>query len=256
MNPWQKRVDVFGDGRCVLYCGDCLEILRTVPAGSVDAVVTDPPYSTGTIKEAGAGIRKAMTRSIQDIEWFATDSLSTNGFWWLAHACAVQWKRVLKPGGHVLSFIDWRQMPQLAGAIESADLKPVNLLIWDKTYFGMGRFFRLQYEMILHYTRGVGADALRHDVSNVLRFPPVRNGEHYTQKPVELVAELISVIVPLGGLVLDPFMGSGTTGLAAIQLGRRFVGIEIDPHYFEVAHKRILDATPLFMKPQEPGKGG
>jgi site-specific DNA-methyltransferase (adenine-specific) len=111
------------------------------------------------------------------------------------------------------------------------------MLVWDKTYFGMGTFFRNQHELILHFTNGRGKDASRHDVGNVLRHKPIRNGQHFS-----LIAELLSVVTKPGDVVLDPFMGSGTTGVACAQLGRRFIGIEIEPHYFDIACERIAAA--------------
>lgn len=225
--------------------GDCLELLRAMPDLSVDSVITDPPYSSGTRREASKGLRKSMNRSGEDAEWFATDCLTTNGFIWLMRECAVQWQRVLKPGGHILCFIDWRMMPALSGAIESADLRHVGMLVWDKTYFGMGSYFRNQHELILHFTKGKSLPPQRRDVGNVLRCKPIRGGEHPTEKPVDLMRELISVVTPVGGIVLDPFTGSGATGVAAVSSGRQFIGIERDPAFHALASERIAAEIPL-----------
>jgi site-specific DNA-methyltransferase (adenine-specific) len=226
-------------GNATLYCGDCLDILRTLPDASVSAVITDPPYSSGTRREGAKGIRKTMLRGSDADEWFPSDCLTTEGFWWLMHANAVQWRRILTVGSHVLAFTDWRMWSHLAGAIESADLRRYAMLVWDKTYFGMGTFFRNQHELILNFTHGRGRDAARHDLGNVLRCKPIRNGHHLTQKPVPLMADLLSVVTVAGQAVLDPFMGSGTTGVACAELGRPFIGIEIDPKYFDIACSRI-----------------
>lgn len=226
--------------------GDCLQVLRSLADSSIDAVVTDPPYSSGTRREASKGLRKSMNRAGEDAEWFATDCLTTNGFMWLMRECAVEWQRVLKPGGHILCFIDWRMMPALAGAIESADLRHVGLLVWDKTYFGMGSYFRNQHELILHFTKGKSLPPQRRDVGNVLRCKPIRGGDHPTEKPVELMRELISVVCAPGGVVLDPFTGSGATGEAAVASGRGFIGIERDAGYAELARSRLCPAAGLF----------
>jgi site-specific DNA-methyltransferase (adenine-specific) len=226
--------------------GDVLEVLRSLPSASVDAVVTDPPYSSGTRREGAKGVRKAMTRGAEDAEWFGTDSLTTNGFVWLMRECAVHWQRLLKPGGHVLAFIDWRMMPALAGAIESADLRHAGLLVWDKTHFGMGSCFRNQHELVLHFTKGVGSEPRRRDIANVLSFRPVRDGDHPTQKPVELMRTLISVVASPGETILDPFAGSGSTLVAAMHQGCSGIGIEREQNYVDLARRRIEGDAPLF----------
>lgn len=226
--------------------GDCIEEMRRIPAASVDCVLTDPPFSSGTRREAAKGIRKSMNRGTEDAEWFGSDSLTTNGFLFLLRACAIEWRRVLKPGGHVLCFIDWRMASWCADAIESADLRRAGLIVWDKTYFGMGSCFRNQHEFIWHFTNGVGSPPLRRDVGNVIRCKPIRKGRHPTEKPVELLETLLSVVCPEGGAVLDPFAGSGSTGVAASRLGMRFIGIEREAGHAEVAQARIASDAPLF----------
>lgn len=178
-----------------ILLGDCLEMMKLLPASSVDAIVTDPPYSSGTRREASKGIRKSMDRTTGDAEWFGSDSLTTTGFVYLIRSCALEWNRLLKQGGHALVFIDWRMYPAMAGAIESADLRHSGLIVWDKTYFGMGSCFRNQHELILHFTKGV-AIPQRKDVGNVISCKPIRNGEHPTEKPVDLMRKLISVVTP------------------------------------------------------------
>jgi DNA modification methylase len=219
--------------------GDCLDVMRSLADKSIDAVVTDPPYSSGTRREGAKGLRKSMTRGVEDTAWFGTDSLTTNGFVWLMRTCAVEWQRLLKPGGHVLCFIDWRMMPALAGAIESADLRHAGLLIWDKTYFGMGSCFRNQHEMILHFTKGVGSPPRRRDVGNVLSFKPIRHGGHPTEKPLDLMGALISVVASQGETVLDPFAGSGSTLVAARNLGCSSIGIEREAEYIAGIERRL-----------------
>jgi len=211
--------------------GDALDVMHTLPDNTFDAVVTDPPYSSGTRKEGQKGVRKAMTRAVEDADWFGTDSLTTNGFIWLMRECAREWRRVLKPGGHILCFIDWRMYPALSAAIESVDLRHLGMLVWDKTYFGMGSVFRNQHELLLHFSKGMPSEPQRRDVGNVLRCKPIRHGEHPTQKPVELIQTLVSVVTPKGGHVLDSFAGSSSTGDACDSYGCDFTGIEIEPRY-------------------------
>lgn len=233
------------EGGMRLYYGDALRILCSLPDSSVDAVVTDPPYSSGTRREASKGVRKSMKRGTADEEWFTSDSLTTNGFQWLMRECATQWRRVLVPGGHALVFIDWRMVAPLSGAIESADMRHVGLLVWNKARLGMGAYFRNQHELILHFTNGKSLPPQRRDVANVLTHPPVKGGEHPTEKPVGLMRDLISVVAPPGGVVLDPFAGSGSTLVAAKELGVRAIGIEREEKYLALAASRLSQLSLL-----------
>lgn len=225
-------------GSATLINDDCLRSMRELPDASVDLVLTDPPFSSGTRREAAKGLRKnSMIRS--DARWFGSDAMTTSGFRHLMRECALEWHRLLKPGAHVLSFIDFRMEAVLADAIESADLRKAGRIVWDKTHFGMGRDFRHQHEGILHFTKGVGAEPLRRDVGDVISCAPIRGGDHPTQKPVELLKVLISVLCPPGGMILDPFFGSGSVAVAATEGGRRFVGSERDAGFFEAAVRRV-----------------
>jgi site-specific DNA-methyltransferase (adenine-specific) len=219
--------------------GDCLESTATLPDSSIDIILTDPPFSSGTRKEGSKGVRKSMLRGTEDDEWFGTDSLTVVGFTYLMRQNALEWRRVLKRGGHAFVFIDWRMAPHLAAAIESADLRHKGVITWDKTYFGMGDCFRNQHEFILHFTKGMGRKARRHDVGNVLSFPPVRDGDHPNEKPVPLLRELLSVVASPGDQVLDPFMGSAATGVAAALLNLSCTGIDNDATFVDVARTRL-----------------
>ncbi len=247
-------------GAATLMLGDCIERMRELPDGSVSLVLTDVPYSSGATREAGkTAYNKTMTPGSRGggDRWFGSDCLSTRGFLHLLRQCAMEWQRVLKPGGHVLAFIDWRMGDHLADAVdggadtalylngqagdamESADLRRVGLLVWDKTYFTMGTHFRHQHEFIHHFSKGKGTAPLRRNVPNILRHAPVRFGLHPTEKPVSLLAELIGVLCPEGETVLNSFSGSCSTGHAAVTTGRRFIGIERDQRFHHVGWQRL-----------------
>jgi site-specific DNA-methyltransferase (adenine-specific) len=229
----------YSDSTATLYLGDCVEIMETLDDCTVDAVLTDPPYSSGGRRENARSIRKSMTRSVEDDDWIRGDAMSTGGFIYLLRLCGIQWRRLLRPGGHALSFIDWRMADTLRAALETADMRQHPTLVWDKDRLGMGAIFRNQHEFIVHMSAGNPADPQRRDVPNVLRFPPVRDGDHPTEKPDALLQTLLSVITPPGGVVLDPFAGSGSTLQAARALGFKSVGIEADERYAEVIAKRL-----------------
>jgi len=233
----------YSDDRVTLYLGDCLEVMAELPDATVDVVLTDPPYSSGGRRENSRSIRKSMTRAVEDDDWIRGDAMSTGGFVYLLRSCGVHWRRILKPGGHTLAFIDWRMSMNLAAALESADLRQHPMLVWDKGRLGMGAIFRNQHEFIVHMTAGNPTPPQRRDVANVLRFPPVRDGAHPTEKPAALLETLLSVVTPPGGTVLDPFAGSGSALYAARALGHRAIGIEADERYCEVIAKRAQADT-------------
>lgn len=242
-----------GESDGCIITGDCLEIMADMPDGCVDAVVTDWPYSSGTRREGQKGVRKSMNRTLDDALWFEMDSMTTHGWAWMARSVAWESVRLMHVGDHALFFIDWRMYPIAYAAIENGGLRLANLLVWDKEMFGMGACFRNQHELIIHATRGVGHEPMRRDIPNVIRCAAVRNGEHPTEKPLLLMETILEPVIAQDGIVLDPFCGSGTTCVAAKKLGRRWIGIEIDPGYAEKARRRVASTPkPLFV--EEPPK--
>lgn len=233
----------YQDDAVTLYHGDCLEVMGGMDDTSVSTILTDPPYSSGGRRENARSIRKSMTRSIVDDDWIRGDAMSTAGFMWFMRLCGLEWRRLLTPGGHCLSFIDWRMYPNLTTALETADLRQHPVLVWDKTRLGMGAIFRNQHEFIVHCTAGNPTDPQRRDVPNVLRFPNVRDGDHPTEKPDALLQTLLSVVCPANSVVLDPFAGSGSTLTAAASIGRKAIGIEADERFCEVAALRLAQGS-------------
>ena len=224
--------------------GDCLQVMASLPDASIDAVITDPPYCSGSVSEASRSAAKGQglrSENLNRFGWFVGDNMGTAGLVFLLRAVAFESIRLLRGSGSLLVFCDWRMVPNLAPAIESAGLRYQNMVIWDKGSMGLGAGFRAQHEVILHFTAG---SPEYHDkgLSNVLKCPRIGQGrEHQTQKPVNLMEQLIRVVCPPGGIVLDPFGGSGTTGVAAKNLGRDAICIERDAKYVEIANRRIVE---------------
>jgi site-specific DNA-methyltransferase (adenine-specific) len=189
----------------------------------------------------GQGLR---SENLTRFGWFVGDNMSTAGLASLLRSMAFEALRVLKPTGSLLCFCDWRMLATLAPAIESAGLRYQGLVVWDKGNMGLGNGFRAQHELVMHFTAG---SPEYHDkgTSNVLSAKRInaKVRQHQTQKPVELMAALLKVVAPPGGVVLDPFMGSGSTGVAAVENGYRFIGIERAAEHHGVARTRILDAA-------------
>ena len=178
-----------------------------------------------------------MRRNDVKRKWFGTDNLTSHGFAMLVRLLAVEWLRVVKADGHLFSFIDWRQWPVLAGAIESAGWSLRSCLVWDKVHFGMGNGFRQQAEFILHASHGTADNFTRHDLGTVFRAKRPAADIHPTMKPEEVLEDIISAVP--GDLILDPFAGSGTTGRACKDLGRRCIMVEIEEKYCEIAARRL-----------------
>lgn len=244
----------YEDGSVTIYHGDTLDVLG-IDLGC-HAVVTDPPYASGGRTEAsrGSGNGTVSNRQMENgrergAKWAAhpitNDQMTTTGFVWLLRAVAMRSAALLPVGGSFLSFIDWRQWPNLVGVLETANLRVQGMIVWDKESFALGNGFRNQHELICHAARGVPTI---HDRScgNVLRSGRVKPVDHPTPKPVGLVSRLIEVVTAPGEVVLDPFMGSGSTLVAAREVGRKAIGIELEERYCEIAAKRCAqEVLPL-----------
>lgn len=235
-----------GTARWCVVEGDALDALRAMPSASVDAVVTDPPYCSGSVSEAsrsaasGQGLR---TETLAKFGWFVGDNMGTAGLVWLLRAMAFEALRVVKPSGSMLVCCDWRMVPNLAPALESAGWRFQNIIVWNKGSMGLGAGFRAQHEMVLHYTAG---SPVYHDKGSANVLTVGRIGaderEHQTQKPVDLIRQLLRVVCPRDGVVFDGFGGSGTTGVAALIEGMRAILAERAPEHVATARARCGDA--------------
>lgn len=234
-----ERVEI---GAAVLYRGDCLSVLEDLPDGCVGGVITDPPFSSGARTDAGKSLRGGMLRGAKwEKDWFSHDNMATHGFLFLMRLLGVELLRVCKVGGNGHFFIDWRMYPNLYGALESSGWIVKNLVVWDKGHFGMGQNYRNQHELIIYAEKG-GCTFPSSNTGNVIKDGRVKGENHPTEKPTQLIRKIIKASLEPSITVLDPFMGSGSTGVSAVQEGRKFLGIEIDPHHFETACRRIEEA--------------
>lgn len=234
-----QRKEIIGDA--TLYLGDCLDVLEEIDAA--DAVITDPPYCSGARTSAAISGRGGMSRGQR---WaaspIANDRMTVTGFTWLIRQVSQAAYRLLPEGGSFLSFIDWRQYPTLYAVVESVNFRAQQMVVWDKSDMALGNGFRNQHELVLHAAKGTPTIHHR-GTANVLRCKRISSSEdHPTEKPIGIMEQLLKVITDQEQLVCDPFMGSGTTGVAAVAAGRRFIGIEVDPTFFDTACRRIEDA--------------
>ena len=218
---------------------DCLEGLAAVPDKSVDTIITDPPYFL-TMGHAGdkGNAKMAMLNSNRTFNDLAICAPFYKTLF-------QEYRRVLKDDGHFYFFTDWRGYAFYFPLINAA-LPVRNLIVWDKKS-GPGSYYSYAHEFVIF---GTAAPKLKNKGgTNVLRMAAFSsgakstNGEkvHPTQKPVELIAKFIEDSTEPGAVVLDTFMGSGTTAVACMRTGRNYIGFELDAGYHAIAQGRIAE---------------
>ena len=208
--------------RVELHLGDCLEVMKSIPDKSVDAVITDPPYGIKRDKgfegfEGFGGFGTPIARK------------QYHGDWDDKRPDKVYFDEMLRASKIAFVF----------GGNFFSDFLPVgnHWIVWDKLNT-MPSFGDCELAW---------SNVSRNSVKKITRqynglLGKEEERQHATQKPVDLMARIINTYTREGDTILDPFMGSGTTGVACVQTGRNFIGIEIDPTYYAIAEKRIRDA--------------
>lgn len=219
-----------------LLKGDCLELLKDIPSGSIDCVVTDPPY---LIENRGCGIYsqadKQYVKELEDIK----DGFSTAV---LDELCRCMNKI------NIYLFCSQRQLIPLLTYFVQGKGCNYNLLTWHKSnpVPACGNKYLTDTEYILFFReKGVKVYGT-FDTKHTFYVTPInlkdkKRWGHPTIKPLQIVENLIVNSTLMGGVILDPFMGSGTTGVAALKNGRRFIGMEINEDYFRTAERRIKE---------------
>lgn len=237
--------------------GDALTILPTLPAESFDAIVTDPPYASGglrTTDRRGTGNEKYQQSGLRDrYPLFMEGEMRDQRSWtsWMAEILSGCY-RVARPGAVLVLFSDWRQLPAVTDAIQWAGWTWRGVAAWDKTEAArtqLGRFTQ-QCEFIPWASKG--DMPFERALIGPRKLPGVfrcrvdpRTKKHVTGKPVPIMQELLRICVP-GGRVLDPFCGSGSTGVAALRHGLEFVGFEMSQEYAAIARAELRDAESSF----------
>lgn len=228
-----------------LIHGEALSVLKTLPDASVDAVITDPPYLVKRAVELrGKGVapRRQKSTTIGDQGWTYSKE-------WVSEAARVCHK-------HVVAFAGYLDLPDLLIDRGQGELRGV--FVWQKSNAALPAWNVPHYdtEFFVWWGRGANPPGIRDFDSMVLRCPSPPAGcfaderiigeggaaLHPSQKPLAIMRKIVRAFTAPGETGLDPFMGTGTTGVACVRDGREFVGVEINPNYFAAARKRIAEA--------------
>lgn len=221
-----------------LIKGNNLDVLKTISDKSVDLVVTDPPYNISKKNNF-----ETMNRQGIDFgEWDKNVDLLS----WMNEL-----PRIVKKGASIIVFNDWRNLGMIAKELEEKGFLIKDIIRWEKTNpmpRNRDRRYIVDYEFAIwavenHAKWKFHRQSDKYDRSEI-RVPIASASEktfgaHPTQKPVKLMEELLLRHSDKNDIVLDPFMGSGSTGIACLNTNRDFIGIELDENYFEIAKKRI-----------------
>lgn len=225
--------------------------MKNIPDNSIDLILTDPPYKTtsrGSAGNSGGMLQKDINKKGQVFTYNNIDCVEY----------APEFYRVLKDGSHCYvmtnhvnlihmlnTFTDLRTNEEKEKGIKPYGFHFIKSLVWDKGNKIMGQYYMSQFEYILFFRKGKGVKINNCGTSDILSIPNIKTkGEdgknlHDTEKPVALMEILIGNSSKENEIVLDPFMGIGSAGIAAQNTNRNFIGTEIDKNYFNIAKKRI-----------------
>jgi site-specific DNA-methyltransferase (adenine-specific) len=260
-----RDLQAFGEPGAIVYLADCVDFMKIIPPGSVDMVFADPPYR---ISRGGVTVKSGRLAPVDKGDWdrsmgFAEDHRFNVR--WLKEAC-----RILKPDGTIWVTGTHHIIFSLGFALQKMRFKIINQISWakpDPPPNALHTAFTHAHETLLWASKGV-RHTFNYDlvnimdpdaqVSSVWSIPAVPKrekayGYHPTQKPLRLVRRAILASTGEGELVFDPFSGSGTTGVAAKELGRFFVGAETGREYAELAARRIRAAVRGVVLRELPG---
>lgn len=237
--------------------GDCLKLLPAMPECSVDVVWTDPPYF---LSNGGSTCKSGKRAKVNKGQWDESKGLQQD------HEFHTAWlsgcRRVLKPHGTIWVTATHHTLFSIGFAMQELGFKILNLVTWEKPNPSPNlscRYFTHSTEQIIWAAKNEKSKHLFNyadmraenggkQMKTVWEFrAPSKaeksHGDHPTQKPLALVSRCLRASSAPGDVVLDPFCGSGTTGVAAVSLGRRFIGIERDSAYRQLSHERVKAAV-------------
>ena len=221
-----------------LINGNCLDTLKNIPNESIDLIVTDPPYPTtsrGNAGNSGGMLQKDINKKGKV---FTYNNINCKEY-------APEFYRLLKDGSHCYVMTNHINLIDMLNTFTDVGFHFIKSLIWNKGNKIMGQYYMSQYEYILFFRKGKGKKINNCGTSDILSIPNKKTKDkdgkniHDTEKPIELMEVLVNNSSQENELVLDPFMGVGSTGIACIKNNRNFIGIEIDENYFNIAKSRL-----------------
>lgn len=222
-----------------LLQGDFLYLARNIPSGSVDLVVTDPPYRCISGGRAGKKNQPGGILTVNDGKLFEHNDIKAEEYF-------PEMFRVLADNSHCYVMCNLLNLAHFMQVAQDVGFKIHNLLVWKKNNATPNRWYMKNCEFTLFLYKGRAkpindcGSKQAHDFTNI-----IGNKRHPTEKPVELMQYYIANSSDPGDVVFDPFMGCGSTGVAAVKSGRKFIGIELDQRYFETAQRRIEEAQAM-----------
>lgn len=219
--------------KAVLHQGDAVDWLRELPNASVDLIVTDPPYESLEKHRAVGTTTRLKHSKASSNDWF--DIFPNDRF----HELFVELYRVLKKNSHFYLYCDQETMFVAKPIAESVGFRFWKPLVWDKMKIGMGYHYRARYELILFFEKGK-RKLNNLSIPDIIQVPRIYRG-YPTEKPVEVSEILISQSAESEAIVIDPFMGSGSTGIASVKLDCHFMGNDIGSEALEVTRERLLE---------------
>lgn len=209
-----------------LFLGDCLEVMKEIPDKSIDLIVTDPPYGM-SYQSSRRTDKFNKIEQDDNLDWFV--AFIKEGY------------RILKENSHIYIFCNDYSLGLFRNKTEETGFTLKRALIWVKNNHTSGDLtvdYGNKSEFILFAHKGRKLLNGKRD-TNILNYSRVSKLQHPTQKPEDLIAYLIEKSSQAGDIIIDPFMGSGTTGVACKKLNRRFIGIELSEEYMKIAQERI-----------------
>lgn len=217
-----------------LKCGDCLELMKDIPDESIDLLVTDPPYKIvqGGCTNKAVRLKGSNQEQLKKGTLFNNNSIKFSE--WIPEVY-----RVLKNNSHCYIMSNDRNINELLNICEKVGFKLLNILVWGKSKHSPNRYYLKNCEFIVFLRKGKAKNINNMGTKQLLLIDNVENKNHPSEKPIKLMKILIKNSTNEQDKVLDPFMGSGSTGVACVNTNRNFVGIELDEKYFNIAKERI-----------------
>ncbi|ADI73264.1 DNA methylase N-4/N-6 domain protein [Methanohalobium evestigatum Z-7303] len=235
MNHYKKLYYTSQEGKVKLYQDDALDFIKGLPENSVDIIVTDPAYSGMNQKmKFGNGRIVGEYKNENNNKWFQEFHDTEDNYRYFLSQCY----KVLKDNSHIYIMFDSYSLLSLGNLLrEYFNVK--NIIVWDKVNMGMGHYFRRRHEFVIFATKG-NKKLISRSIPDVWRFKRIYNKCYPTQKPVELFEAMLAGSVDNENLtVCDPFVGSGSSAIAALKKNCNFIGNDTDEKALKTSSERI-----------------